>query len=179
MRAARKFVIAAVYVLATVSAVAQVAIDMPSFGSYAGGPDMINLGNLNVHWTFPIGTKAGRGLPFSYPISYDSSIWAPITSSGVTSWVPPASSSFGWPTLAANNAGLPGSISYAISLQTLYNIPCNPPGLTLYSNCDLVHQLDLHRWDWQFAYLSRADIFRVPTLPISQSGSINTFRSKQ
>ena len=130
MRAARKFVIAAVYVLATVSAVAQVAIDMPSFGSYAGGPDMINLGNLNVHWTFPIGTKAGRGLPFSYPISYDSSIWAPITSNGVTSWVPPASSSFGWPTLAANNAGLPGSISYAISLQTLYNIPCNPPGLT-------------------------------------------------
>src|ERR1700722_8733380 len=66
-----------------------VAPGTPAFGSFGGGPfDTLNLGNLNVHFVIPIRQKAGRGTPFTYSLVYDSSIWAPITSSGTQSWQP-------------------------------------------------------------------------------------------
>jgi RHS repeat-associated protein len=61
----------------------------PQFNSFGGGPfDIINLGNLNTHFAIPVVHKAGRGMPFNYDISYDSSIWAPATVNDVLTWQP-------------------------------------------------------------------------------------------
>jgi RHS repeat-associated protein len=62
------------------------ATGTPPFGSFSGGPEIINLANLNVHWTIPVIHKPGRGLNFSYDLSYDSSVWFPVTSGGTTTW---------------------------------------------------------------------------------------------
>jgi len=78
---------------------AQVATGTPPFGSFGGGPDIINLGSLNSHITIPIFHKAGRGLNFNYDLSYDSSVWTPV--SGGT-WTP--SGTWGW-TNSMSNVG--------------------------------------------------------------------------
>src|SRR5260370_10530315 len=67
---------------------AQVATGAPPFGSFGGGPDVINLANLNSHITIPVLHKPGRGMNFSYDFSYDSSPWYPIPSRSTTSWHP-------------------------------------------------------------------------------------------
>lgn len=46
----------------------------PAFGSYTSAPDVTNLGNLNVHYSVPVFSKPGRGIPFYYNLSYDSSV---------------------------------------------------------------------------------------------------------
>src|SRR6266700_6192150 len=48
---------------------------VPPFRSFGGGPDVIDLGNLNVHYSFPVFSRAGRGIAFSYSLSYDSSVF--------------------------------------------------------------------------------------------------------
>src|SRR5437016_11270103 len=68
----------------TTVALAGPTTGVPPFQSFGGGPDIINLGNLNVHYSFPIFSRAGRGIPFSYALAYDSSIWTPAGSA----WVP-------------------------------------------------------------------------------------------
>lgn len=40
-------------------------------------PNQVNLGNLNIHFGVPIFSRPGRGIPFSYVLSYDSSVWYP------------------------------------------------------------------------------------------------------
>ena len=73
----------------------QVATGTPPFGSFGGGPfDTINLGNLNVNFSIPVFHKAGRGIPFTYDLNYDSSVWYPVNSSGGTTWTPVAN--WGW-----------------------------------------------------------------------------------
>jgi len=67
---------------------AQVQTGTPPFASYGGGPDIINLGNLNAHLTVPIVQKAGRGTNFTYYLNLDSSVWYPSDSSGTLSWQP-------------------------------------------------------------------------------------------
>ena len=68
---------------------AQVATGTPPFGSFSGGPfDVVNSANLNVHIAIPIFARAGRGLPFNYALSYDSSVWFPTAVSGVQTWQP-------------------------------------------------------------------------------------------
>jgi YD repeat-containing protein len=65
-------------IFAAATASSQVATGTPPFTSLGGGPfDSVNLGNLNVHFAVPIVHKAGRGMPFTYDFSYDSSIWYP------------------------------------------------------------------------------------------------------
>jgi hypothetical protein len=64
------------------------ATGTPPFGSFAGGPDVINLANLNSHLSTPVLHKAGRGTNFSYDLSYDSSVWTKVTSGATTSWQP-------------------------------------------------------------------------------------------
>ncbi len=82
-------------ILATGISSAQVATGTPPFGTFGGGPfDTVNLGDLNVHFAIPVLNKVGRGIPFVFNISYDSSLWTPVTSSGVTSWQP--DSAWGW-----------------------------------------------------------------------------------
>ena len=69
--------------------VGKVATGTPAFGSFGGGPfDTVNLGNLNTHFSIPVLHKAGRGTPFTYDLSYDSSIWTAVSANGVTQWEP-------------------------------------------------------------------------------------------
>jgi len=69
---------------------AQVTTGTPPFGTFASNsaPDVIDLANLNAHIPIPVLHKAGRGLDFTYDLSYDSSVWYPVTSNQVTSWQP-------------------------------------------------------------------------------------------
>src|SRR5260221_13031168 len=74
--------------LAAEAASAQVTGGTPPFGSFGGGPDVINLASLNSHISIPVVHKAGRGSDFTYDLSYDSSAWYKVTSNGTTSWQP-------------------------------------------------------------------------------------------
>src|SRR4029077_5791431 len=67
---------------------AQVPTGTPPFGSFGGGPDIINLANLNSHIAIPVLHKSGRGTDFTYDLSYDSSVWYPVGSSGNQNWQP-------------------------------------------------------------------------------------------
>jgi RHS repeat-associated protein len=60
----------------------------PPFGSFGGGPDIVNLANLNTHWTIPIRNKPGRGTDFIYILRYDASVWYPVGFNGSQSWQP-------------------------------------------------------------------------------------------
>jgi RHS repeat-associated protein len=73
---------------------AQVQTGTPPFGSFGGGPDVINLANLNSHLTVPVLHKPGRGNDFTYDLVYDSSIWFPVAATGHQTWQPVGS--FGW-----------------------------------------------------------------------------------
>jgi hypothetical protein len=85
----------AVAILTAAGAWGQVSVGTPAFGSFGGGPfDIVNLGSLNVHFAIPVLHKAGRGIPFAYDLSYDSSVWTPKTSNGSTQWSP--DSNWGW-----------------------------------------------------------------------------------
>src|SRR5579859_2490449 len=74
---------------------AQVATGTPPFGSFGGGPEVINLYNLNFHWVFPIVNKAGRGPSFNYALTYDSSVWQMVTVNGQDTWQP-VNGTLGW-----------------------------------------------------------------------------------
>jgi len=65
---------------------AQVATGTPAFGSYSGGPDVINLANLNAHIDVPMVNKPGRGMAFTYDMVNDSSVWYPVGVSGSKTW---------------------------------------------------------------------------------------------
>jgi len=98
----------------------QVAKSNYPFGSYNGGPDVINLGNLNSHLTIPIIRKPGRGMPFTYSLSLDNSVWYPAGASGNQSWQPVGN--WGWTFEAPVTTG---SITWALTNQ--FTLPCNPP----------------------------------------------------
>src|SRR5260370_1802617 len=68
---------------------AQVATGIPPFGSFGGGPDVINLANLNSHITIPVVHKPGRGLNFTYDLGYDSTLWSPVSSTAASVCTPP------------------------------------------------------------------------------------------
>src|SRR5437868_7011412 len=76
------------------SAVAQSETGLQPFGTFTGGAvDTVNVRNGNLHISIPILSKSGRGLPFNYRFSYDSTIWMPddpgFREEGRdTSWVP-------------------------------------------------------------------------------------------
>lgn len=69
------------------TAPAQVVTGIPPFAATIG-PDHVNPANLNIDLTIPIEKKPGRGLPFIYALSYNNSIWSPVSSSGVHTWTP-------------------------------------------------------------------------------------------
>jgi RHS repeat-associated protein len=76
-------------------AFSQIDTGMPPNSTMLGGPfDTINAGNLNIHFAVPIISKPGRGLPFTYALAYDSSIWTRVVSGSTTAWQP--SGSWGW-----------------------------------------------------------------------------------
>jgi hypothetical protein len=107
------------------TALAQVATGTPPFGSFSGGPDIVNNANLNVHFSISIEAKPGkgsplnpaflsynpptigplssttasRGLPFIYSLNYDSLIWS--QSGGA--WVP--APNWGWRAITEATTG--------------------------------------------------------------------------
>jgi RHS repeat-associated protein len=97
---------------------AQVKTGLPTFGSFSGGPDAINLANLNLHLTLPIMSKPGRGLPLVYTIGYDGSIWSPQVINGNKVWTPAANWGF--------ITGLPawnGKVTYSSTSNCTYLPP--------------------------------------------------------
>jgi len=102
-----------VLALATETASAQVATGTPPFGTFGGGPEVINLANLNAHFTMPVFHKAGRGLPFNFDLTYDTSIWFPVTSGSTTSWT------------SASNWGLSPTTPVGYVTASVDRVPCN------------------------------------------------------
>lgn len=102
---------------------AQVSTGTPPLGSFDGGPDIVNVGNLNVHLTFPVRHKAGRGTNFDYDLTYDSSIWYPASGA----WKLVSSPSLpGWAGLAqAGEAYIGYGLQYSSG-------QCTPNGSTFY-----------------------------------------------
>ena len=99
------------------------ATGTPPFGSFAGGPDVINLADINVHWDFPVFARAGRGIPFNYTLSFDNSVWRVVTDgSGNQSWQPPLNGVFGW---TRQTDAVTGYVTYTASV-----VGCG----TIYSN---------------------------------------------
>ncbi len=89
----------------------QLATGAQPFGSFTPTSfETFDNGNLNMHFEIPIVARSGRGMPFSYSLAYDSSIWSPTSSSGTGTWTPQAT--WGWS--AVTQASL-GYISFAFS----------------------------------------------------------------
>jgi hypothetical protein len=71
----------------------------PQFYSFGGGPfDQVNLSNLETSFAIPIVSKPGRGIPFTYSLSYNGAIW--VTG---TAWSPTAN--WGWSSLTQGSVG--------------------------------------------------------------------------
>jgi len=88
---------------------AQVQTGAPPLGSFGGGPDVIDLANLNVHVGISVLHKPGRGTDFTYDLSYDTSVWYPVTSGSTQSWQ--AVPNLGWRGVTEVSMGY---ISYAV-----------------------------------------------------------------
>ena len=102
------------------SAVAQVATGTPPFSSLEGGPDVVNLGNLNVHMAYPVLHKAGRGLPLSFDLTNDSSFWYPATlNGGAVVWNPVTTG--GW---SGSPQGV-GNMQFACATDGVSYISCS------------------------------------------------------
>src|ERR1700688_5142717 len=96
---ARWFLVGLTMLWALTCRAQQHAIGAQAFGSFSGGPDLINLGNLNVHLNIPVMHKQGRGIPFIFDLTYDSgAVWSPVTVGSATTWTPQPQASWGWPT---------------------------------------------------------------------------------
>jgi RHS repeat-associated protein len=100
------------------SGLAQVATGTPPFGSFGGGPDVINLANLNAHLNIPILNKPGRGLPFNFYLTYDSSVWFPVTSGSTKSWQPAPSYGWGGSELNIGTINKSGTVQMTVCTQT-------------------------------------------------------------
>jgi RHS repeat-associated protein len=95
IRAVSRMAILFVFALTTQICSAQVATGTPPYSSLGGGPDVINLANLNSHLTFPVLHKPGRGLPFNFDLTYDSSFWQPVSVNGTIYWEPITTAGWG------------------------------------------------------------------------------------
>jgi len=67
---------------------AQVTTGTPPFGSFGGGPDIVDLANLNVQYRIPVIHRGGRGLPLNFDLSFNSSIWYVAGSGSAKYWQP-------------------------------------------------------------------------------------------
>jgi RHS repeat-associated protein len=113
-------------------AYSQVTTGTPPFGSFGGGPfDTVNLATLNTHFSIPIFTKVGRGIPFVFYVSNDSSVWYPVTSGSTTSWQ--YVSNWGWQ--AQGNTAV-GYVTATSKPGYCFDLSTQPPtqvGTTVYT----------------------------------------------
>ena len=87
--AARNLLVLLVFLIPYSASAQGPATGTPPFGSFGGGPDVVNLGNLNAHLDAPVFSRVGRGgFNFTYDLSYDSSVWYPAGASGNQTWQP-------------------------------------------------------------------------------------------
>jgi hypothetical protein len=94
----------------------------PPFGSLQTGAfDGINLQDLNVNFSIPVITSAGRQMTFRLPIVYDSLIWLKGTG-----WTP-VTDSHGNPTWGWKEDLPAGQIKYTTSTE-MFKCYANPPG---------------------------------------------------
>lgn len=139
------------------------AIGTPAFGSFGGGPfDVVNMGNLNVHFTIPILHKAGRGMPFAYDLNYDSSIWYPGSVNGVPTWQPVYPSYWGWQGLGV---GAASNVTYT-TIYTSGN--CGPTGQNTwqawqYSNLVYTDQSGAHKFGYGSSFIQTNGTLSCPT----------------
>lgn len=92
--------------LAAQVASAQVTTGVPPFSSLTPSSfDTVDNANLNVNFGIPIFSRAGLGIPFSYVLGYNSSLWSPVTATGSYAWTPVPSSNWGWQAITAAQAG--------------------------------------------------------------------------
>jgi len=116
------WMLAVVLAVVSISQAQQVTTGAQPFGSVGGGPfDSINLGNLNVHLDVPVLNKPGRGMPFTYDLSYDSSVFYATQVNGTLTWQPVYN--WGW---RAQTEIASGYISYSIFSQECYTEVCLP-----------------------------------------------------
>ena len=102
----------------------QNATGTQAFGSFSGGPDTINLGNLDVNLVIPILQRQGRGIPFVFNLTYDSSlVWSPVTTGSSTTWTPQPG--WGWPVPVSAVGYVPPPVVY-----TTGPIICGLHGIT-------------------------------------------------
>jgi RHS repeat-associated protein len=87
--------IALVLLFFSLFAAAQTTNGVPPFASIGGSPhDHLNLAILNGQFVFGITSKPGRGVGFSYALSYNNSIWFPSSAGSTTAWQPVQN--YGW-----------------------------------------------------------------------------------
>jgi hypothetical protein len=98
---------------------AQVQTGQYSYGSFdTPGIDTIDRGSLNVHFSIPVVTKQGRGLPFQYQLVYDGLVWTPVTSAGVQTWTADS----GWGLRGQlNSEGFKGYLTYFERVPKCYS----------------------------------------------------------
>src|SRR5580704_12391343 len=93
----------------------QNATGTQAFGSFSGGPDTINLGNLDVNLVIPVLQRQGRGIPFVFDLTYDSSlVWLPVTTGSSTTWTP--QSGWGWPASTSAVGYVPAPTVYQYTI---------------------------------------------------------------
>jgi RHS repeat-associated protein len=165
-----RWVLVGLSMLCSISSGAQQhAIGRQSFGSFSGGPDVINLGNLNVHLDIPVLHKQGRGIPFIYDLSYDSAaVWSPVTVGSATTWTP--QSGWGWP--AARTAV--GYITAPIVFS--FTVPCNPIKHTTVTDTSRVYAgyVDIHGTLHHASGLSTFTITGDPACTNGQTNGLAT-----
>ena len=128
-RISSSFLVFGLALLIVSAAVAQQpATGLPPLGTFASsGFDNIDLANLDVHFEIPVFARPGRGIPFHYNLGYDSLVWMPVTSGGVTSWSP-VNSNWGW---RAVTEAATGYVTYG-TWSNLQSCPYRSGGVLLY-----------------------------------------------
>ncbi len=145
---------------------AQVTTGTPPFGSFGGGPDAINLANLNSHIAIPVLHKPGRGLNFTYDLSYDSSVWYPVNSGGTTSWQPV--SNWGWRGVTEAASGYASASSTNVTCVQCNSFTCwTATGEIVISNW-VYHD----PWGVPHAFSGEADLYTgaCPNMPGPSTG---------
>jgi RHS repeat-associated protein len=127
----RRFAFAFVLLFPASMVIGQVATGIYTSGTFdSQGFDTINVGNLNVHLSMPILNKAGRGMPFSYNLSYDSSVWTPVGVGGASYWVPVTD--WGWQGIS--NAAMGYVTGNVNQTSCTWLGPYGPPGPVGHTN---------------------------------------------
>ena len=108
----------------------QVPVGTPQFGSFSGGPDVVNLADLNVHLDIPMVHKSGRGTNFFYDLTFDSAVWYPVGYSGNQAWAHIAN--WGLASNSTFGSGTTGYLTYYYSSSYCYDQYGHPNGNDIY-----------------------------------------------